>query len=185
MGLKLQVAINVSMDNLAALDFPDELAQQADSLRVTPEMVTIEVTESRMMRDLRAPLEVLTRLRLKGFRTSIDDFGTGHSSLAQLRDLPFDEIKVDRGFVHRAWQDTTARAIYGASLNLAQQLEMDLVAEGVEDRKDWDFLVRTGCTFAQGYFIGKPMPADNLPQWMSAWRGRHKVELQPSAGVES
>jgi EAL domain-containing protein (putative c-di-GMP-specific phosphodiesterase class I) len=184
-GLKLQVAINVSMDNLTALNFPDDLARQANLFRIMHEAIIIEVTESRLMHDLRAPLEVLTRLRLKGFRLSIDDFGTGHSSLAQLRDLPFDELKVDRGFVHRAWQDKAANAIYGASLNLAKQLEMDIVAEGVEDREDWDFLLRTGCELAQGYFIGRPMPGADLPIWMSDWHERHKVELHSSAGVGS
>lgn len=184
-GLKLQVAINVSMDNLTALDFPDQLARTASLFGIMPDAIIIEVTESRLMRDLRAPLEVLTRLRLKGFRLSIDDFGTGHSSLAQLRDLPFDELKVDRGFVHRAWQDKAARAIYGASLNLAQELEMDIVAEGVEDREDWDFLLQTGCELAQGYFIGRPMPGADLPKWISEWHERHRVELASSAGVDS
>ena len=171
-GLALRVAINVSMDNLASLDFPDFVASQAAAAGVSPEDVVFEVTESRLMKDLRTPLEVLARLRLKRFSLSIDDFGTGHSSLAQLRDFPFDELKVDRGFVHGAFADETLHAIYDASLGLARQLGMGIVAEGVEDRDDWDFLRRTGCAMAQGYFIAKPMPANALPAWIQAWEAR-------------
>ncbi len=176
-GLALRMSINVSMDNLASLDFPDFVAGQAAAAGVSPADVVLEVTESRLMKDLRTPLEVLARLRLKRFRLSIDDFGTGHSSLAQLRDFPFDEIKVDRGFVHGACEDETLRAIYEASLGLAKQLGMDIVAEGVEDLSDWDFLRRTGCGMAQGYFIAKPMPADALPGWIQAWAVRVREEF--------
>ena len=177
-GLALRVSINVSMDNLVSLDFPDFVAGQAAAAGVSPEDVVLEVTESRLMKDLRIPLDVLGRLRLKRFSLSIDDFGTGHSSLAQLRHFPFDELKVDRGFVHGAFQDETLRAIYDASLGLAKRLGMEIVAEGVEDRDDWDFLRRTGCDMAQGYFIARPMPADALPGWIQAWEVRVREELQ-------
>lgn len=168
-GLPLRVAINVSMDNLASLDFVEFVTAQAGLAGVAPQNVLLEVTESRLMRDLRTPLEILTRLRLKRFQLSIDDFGTGHSSLTQLRDIPFDELKIDRGFVHGAWCNETIRAIYDASLSLAKHLGMEVVAEGVEDQHDWDLLRHTGCDFAQGYFIARPMPAADLPGWLNAW----------------
>lgn len=171
-GLVLHVAINVSMDDLGSLDFVDYVATQAAAMGVSPQNVTLEVTESRLMQDQRIPLEVLTRLRLKRFRISIDDFGTGHSSLAQLRDIPFDELKIDRGFVHEAWTDETVRAIFDTSVMLAKQLEMSIVAEGVEDRADWDFVRRSGCNVAQGYFIAKPMPAENIRDWIEDWEER-------------
>ena len=171
-GLALRVAVNVSMDNLASLDFLDFVVGQAATAGVSPKHVVLEVTESRLMNDLRASLETLTRLRLKRFGLSIDDFGTGHSSLTQLHNIPFDELKVDQSFVHGAWSDATARAIYEASLNLAKQLHMDVVAEGVEDRADFNFVVRSGCQMAQGYFIAKPMPAADLRQWMEDWHER-------------
>lgn len=177
MGLQLRMAINVSMDNLASLDFPDFVAKQAATACVAPRNVTLEVTESRLMKDLRAPLEILTRLRLKRFSLSIDDFGTGHSSLSQLRDFPFDELKVDRSFVHGASQKETLRAIYDASLGLAIQLNMVSVAEGVEDRVDWDFLRQTECRMAQGYFIAQPMPAAELPDWIETWEKRVQEEF--------
>lgn len=177
-GLALRVAVNVSMDNLASLDFADFVTGQAAAAGVSPKHVVLEVTESRLMNDLRASLETLTRLRLKRFGLSIDDFGTGHSSLTQLHNIPFDELKVDRSFVHGAWSDATARAIYEASLSLAKQLHMDVVAEGVEDRADFNFVVRSGCQMAQGYFIAKPMPAADLRQWMEDWHERVE-ELLP------
>ena len=180
-GLMLRVAINISMDNLASLDFVDFVADLAAKAGVPPQGVVLEVTESRLMQDTRAPLEILTRLRLKRFRLSIDDFGTGHSSLAQLRDIPFDELKIDQGFVHHAWNNETLRAMYDASLALARQLNMEVVAEGVEDRDDWDLLQRTGCDLAQGAFISAPMPAADFSGWLEDWRERVRTELASPA----
>ena len=168
-GLHLRVAINISMDNLATLEFADYVADAAAAAGIAPDVIVLEVTESRLMTNLAAPLEILTRLRLKRFSLSIDDFGTGHSSLVQLRDIPFDELKVDRGFVHGAADNDTLCAIYSASLGLAKHLGMKSVAEGVEDRADWDFLRSTGCDLAQGYFIAKPMPAGEIPDWIITW----------------
>lgn len=171
-GLALRVAVNVSMDSLASLDFLDFVTGLAAKIGIPPQEIVLEVTESQLMGDARIPLEILTRLRLKRFRLSIDDFGTGHSSLAQLRDIPFDELKIDQGFVHRAWTVETLRAMYDASLALARQLGMEAVAEGVEDRDDWDLLLRTGCDLAQGAFISRPMLAADLPDWMTGWQKR-------------
>jgi EAL domain-containing protein (putative c-di-GMP-specific phosphodiesterase class I)/ActR/RegA family two-component response regulator len=171
-GLTLKVAINVSMDNLASLDFADFVAAQTAKAGVSPHSVVLEVTESRLMLDARAPLEILTRLRMKRFHLSIDDFGTGNSSMTQLRDIPFSELKIDQSFVHGAWANDTLKALFDSSLSLAKQLGMDTVAEGVEDRADWDFLRKTECQLAQGYFIAKPMPASELPGWMVGWQER-------------
>ncbi|MCF8150532.1 MAG: EAL domain-containing response regulator [Sulfuritalea sp.] len=175
-GLTLRVAINVSMDNLTSLSFADFVANSTAESGVPPFSIVLEVTESRLLTDLRVPLEVLTRLRLKRFRLSIDDFGTGHSSLAQLRDMPFDELKIDRGFVHGAHGHRTLRAIFESNLNLARQLDMEVVAEGVEDREDWDFLQRARCDLAQGYFIARPMPAAELVGWIESWETRLREE---------
>lgn len=169
-GLELRVAVNVSMHNLDSLDFLAFITDEAARHRIAPQNIILEVTESRLMQDVRAPLEILTRLRLRRFCLSIDDFGTGHSSFAQLRDIPFDELKIDRGFVHGAGTDPTVRAIFEASLGLARRLGLDVVAEGVEDGADWRVLVETGCKLAQGYYIGRPMPADALPAWMAQWQ---------------
>ena len=171
-GLHLRVAVNVSMDNLSSVAFADFVAEQATAAGVAPQDVILELTESRLMLDQRAPLEILTRLRLKRFHLSIDDFGTGHSSLTQLRDISFDELKIDRSFVHGAWRDESARSMYYVSLALGEQFGMQVVAEGVEDRDDWDLVQQTGCDLAQGYFIARPMPAQALPDWIQSWATR-------------
>ncbi len=171
-GIDIHVAINVSMDNLAAVEFPDRVAAEAKKEGVPLNRLELEVTESRLMRDPRAALDILTRLRLKRIGLSVDDFGTGYSSLAQLRDIPFDELKVDRGFVHGACYNPQLRGIFEASLGMAKHLGMRTVAEGVEDEADWEFLRLTGCDLAQGYFISKPMPAERLSAWLTAWEIR-------------
>jgi EAL domain-containing protein (putative c-di-GMP-specific phosphodiesterase class I) len=167
-GYHLPVAVNVSMDDLIALDFPDIAVSLAASVGVEPHLLTLEVTEGQVMRQLSTVLDVLSRLSLKRFRLAIDDFGTGHSSLAQLRDLPFDELKVDRSFVHGASTDGTRRAICSASLRMAHQLQMQVVGEGIENQDDWDFLAQLGCDVGQGHFIARPMPAASVVDWMGA-----------------
>ena len=172
-GLSLRVAVNVSMDNVRRLDFADYVASEVERHGLAPSDLILEVTESRLMQDAQNALDVLTRLRLKRFSLSIDDFGTGHSSLTQLRNIPFDELKIDQSFVHGAAQDGTRRAIFEASLNIARQLGMTSVAEGVEDAADWAYLQSAGCDLAQGYFIAKPMPGGALPTWRVDWQDRH------------
>jgi EAL domain-containing protein (putative c-di-GMP-specific phosphodiesterase class I)/DNA-binding NarL/FixJ family response regulator len=171
-GHHLPIAVNVSMDDLAALDFPDIAEALAASVGVDPRSLTLELTEGQVMGQLSTILDVLTRLSLKRFRLSIDDFGTGHSSLAQLRDLPFNELKVDRGFVHGASTDETRAAICGASLRMAHQLQMQVVGEGIEDQDDWNFLFQLGCDVGQGYFIARPMPAADVVAWIGLWGAR-------------
>ena len=171
-GHSLPIAVNISMDDLIALDFPDIAEALAASVGVDPQSLTLELTEGQVMRQLSTVLDVLTRLSLKRFRLSIDDFGTGHSSLAQLRDLPFNELKVDRGFVHGASTDGTRAAICSASLRMAHQLQLQVVGEGIEDQNDWNFLSQLGCDIGQGYFIARPMPAADVPGWISLWGAR-------------
>ncbi len=177
-GMPLRLAVNLSMDNLVSLSFLDEVMTLTTGAGVRPQNLIFEVTESRLMQDQRVSLEILTRLRLKRFCLSIDDFGTGNSSLTQLRDIPFDELKIDRSFVHRAWVNDTQRAIFDASLGLAKQLNMETVAEGVEDRADWNFLRQQGCDIAQGYFVAMPMPGERLPAWMAEWEERREQLMQ-------
>lgn len=179
-GIDLQVAVNVSMNTLTLLDFPERVMGLIEQAGVTPACLMLEITESQVPDNARAALEILTRLRLKRIGLSIDDFGTGHSSLAQLRDLPFDELKIDRGFVHGACRDASLRAIYETSLTMAQRLGMKAVAEGVEDQADWDFVRASGCDRAQGWFIARAMPAANLIAWLDTWEERRK-ELYASA----
>ena len=172
-GLGLVVAVNVSMTNLNALAFPETIAQAATEAGVPLESLVLEITESRFMEDPVGSLDILTRLRLKKTGLSIDDFGTGHSSLAQLRDIPFDEIKLDQSFIHGAAQDPALRAIVETTMDMARRLGLKTVAEGVEDRADWDFVRAAGCDVAQGYFVARPMSADALEGWVREWTVRY------------
>lgn len=172
MGLDTRLAVNVSMLNLQDVNFPDYVAGLAGATGVPVSNLMLEVTESRIMNDPLSSLDILTRLRLKGISLSIDDFGTGHSSLAHLRDVPFNELKIDRGFVHGAWKDKSLKAIFDASMSLAKQLGITTAAEGVEDRADWNFLRKAKCDLAQGNFIGNPMPGNQLPEWLADWQDR-------------
>lgn len=168
-GLHLHVAVNVSMDNLLKIEFANFVVSELERVGFPPADLILEVTESRLMTDRIAPLDILTRLRLKRVGLSIDDFGTGHSSLAQLRDLPFDELKIDRSFVHGADTNPTLRSIFEGSLNMANHLGMRVVGEGVEDIADWNFLRDSGCDLAQGYFVSRPLFADALVPWLKDW----------------
>lgn len=168
-GHSLQLAVNASMNNLERLDFPEFVEHAALAAGVAPSLLTLEITESQLMSNRQAALDILTRLRLKRVGLSIDDFGTGHSSLAQLRDIPFTELKIDRGFVHGAWRDSSLRSILSASLDMARKLGMKSVAEGVEDRADWNHLREAGCDVAQGWFVARAMPAEQLPDWLREW----------------
>jgi len=169
LGLRLTVAVNISTVNLSQLSLPDEIAAEVAAVGLKPGDLVLEVTESLLIRDLTAALEVLTRLRLKGFGLSIDDFGTGYSSMEQLQRIPFDELKIDRQFVCGAAQDPAARAILSSSIRLARTLGMAAVAEGIETEEDWECALRLGCDIAQGYFIARPLPVEILPNWAAAW----------------
>jgi EAL domain-containing protein (putative c-di-GMP-specific phosphodiesterase class I) len=171
-GMRLQMAVNVSMENLRSPGFASRVSALAGSTCALPQDIMLEITESRLMSSSTAPMESLVRLRLQRFGLSIDDFGTGHSSLAQLRDIPFTELKVDRGFVQGARNNQIIRPMLEASIGIAKRLGVKSVAEGVETEDDWHLLREIGCDLAQGYFIGRPMPAEQMPQWLESWTER-------------
>ncbi len=126
----------------------------------------LEVTESRLMADIAKPLEILTRLRMKGVGLSIDDYGTGASSMQQLKRIPFTELKIDREFVAGAPEDDEARAMLVSSVGLGKDLELPVVAEGVETQTEWDLVASLGVDVVQGYFVAKPMPGKEIAAWI-------------------
>lgn len=170
-GVDLKIAVNISMDSLHDLEFPNRLDQVVRDAGSDLSRMQLEVTESRLMENLVKPLETLLRLRLKKVSLSIDDFGTGHSNLTQLRDLPFDELKLDRSYVHSGTEDSRSQTILESSVEIAKKLGMTIVAEGVEDLDDWNRVERLGCDQVQGYFIARPMPGDEIPGWIASWHG--------------
>ena len=175
----LKVAINLSMENLKRLELPEFIVGLATDAGVDLSDIIFEVTETRLMTDIPAALEVLTRLRLKGVELSIDDFGTGYSTMEQLQRIPFTELKIDRMFVNQAEHDPTARTILDSTVVLAQKLEMFTVAEGVETQAQWDMVAEIGCDYAQGYFIARPMPGSDLPAWLGEWNSSGRDASDP------
>ena len=165
-------SVNVSSRQLLRHDLIHDIRTVLSRSSVARGTLKLELTESLVMENPEHAAQMLTRIRELGTGLSLDDFGTGHSSLAQLRDIAFDELKIDQGFVHGAWRDATTRAICEASLGLGRQLGIEVVAEGVRDRDDWNFVSRSGCDLAQGHFIGAAMPAGRLDDWMAAWEHR-------------
>lgn len=165
-GIDINVAINISMNNLRHLDFPDRLHDIVNNAGMDIKKLVIEITESQLVKDLGTCLDILTRLRLKGPTLSIDDFGTGYASMEHLKEMPFEELKIDRAFVNGACKDDTARAILESSIFLAKQLNMATVAEGVETSNDWDLVTALGCDVIQGYYIAPPMDIETFNNWI-------------------
>ena len=168
-GHDFKIAVNVSMDNLNRLDLPEIFHKIVTDAGVQTRHVVLEMTETRLMANLTLCLEILTRLRLKGFGLSIDDFGTGFSTMENLKQLPFSELKIDRAFVDGASNDAATRTILESSISLGKLFHLNLVAEGVETEQDWNLIATSGCDEVQGYYVAKPMPAEQLIAWKQQW----------------
>lgn len=170
-GHECPVSINLSSRNIYDLDFADRLSAECEAVGVSPSLVTLELTESAAMEDPRNGIDILTRLRIKGFRLSIDDFGTGYSSLVQLHRLPFSELKIDRSFVAECDTSRDALVITRTMVDLAHNLGLTTCAEGVESEEVMRLLEELGCDSLQGFHVAKPMGADKLPGWARERQG--------------
>lgn len=168
-GIHLQVSVNFSINTFLRENFLRFLLDTAQEFAVSPEQLMLEVTESQVTDNLTVCQEIMMRLRLKKFGLSIDDFGTGNSSLAQLKHIPFTELKIDRAFVHGAASNASARAILETSIELARKLDMHTVAEGGETAEDWKLVQSLGVDYFQGYFCAKPMAAGDLGNFLKTW----------------
>jgi len=171
-GMQLRVSVNVSMHNLDDTSAADRYQAIAQAASVDPHDVTLEITESAMMHEAAQVLNVLARLRLKGFGLSVDDFGTGWSSLSQLAQLPVTELKIDQGFINGAADNARNRAVVEASVELGRKLKLTTVAEGVRSVDEWQMLAELGCTRAQGELIGMAVPGEQLAAAIEKWRRR-------------
>jgi EAL domain-containing protein (putative c-di-GMP-specific phosphodiesterase class I)/FixJ family two-component response regulator len=163
------IAINLSAKSLVDHRLPERLQERCQFYGIDPKNVVLEVTETAAMADPAATVSLATRLRLKGFQLSIDDFGIGYSSLAQLARLPFSELKVDAAFVSEVRRSSESRKIVAAMVGLGHSLGMTVTAEGVGDSETLAFLRNAGCDFAQGYFIGRPVPPEALSGWQAPY----------------
>jgi diguanylate cyclase len=166
-GLRMRIAVNISGHQLRQDDLVDHLEAALRRHRVPAGRLTCEITESVAMEDTTTTRAAFERLRRAGLHVSIDDFGTGHSSLAALRRLPAAELKIDRAFVSDLASSEQARSIVAAVLKMAKTLGLRVVAEGVETEAQRDLLVEMGCDELQGYLFAKPMTAVALALWAS------------------
>ncbi len=165
-GRDMTVAVNLSARNLLEADLPETVAGLLADHGVPADRLILEITESAVMSDETHSLDVLVRLGELGVSLSIDDFGTGYSSLSRLRRLPVDEIKIDRSFVAHMDRERGDALIVQSTVELAHNLGLRVVAEGVETKAIWTALAELGCDYAQGYFLCRPMPPDALCAWL-------------------
>ncbi len=171
-GRRLEVAVNLSVRHLTDLELPRQV--EASLLRhgLPPELLTLEVTESTIMNDPSRAVLVLDGLRELGVRIAVDDYGTGYSSLAYLKRLAVDELKIDMSFVMGMRSDDSDAVIVRSTIELGHNLGLQLVAEGVEDAETWQLLLPLGCDVLQGYHISRPLPADRFWSWLPEWDRR-------------
>lgn len=174
-AMDITVAVNLSARSLHDLRLPGEIARMLDNAGIKPAMLVLEITESAVMSDPVDALEVLQILDNMGVSLSIDDFGTGYSSLSYLSRLPVDEIKIDKSFVLKMLLENQAAVIVRSTIELGHNLGKKVVAEGIETEEVWNLLAALGCDTAQGYYISKPLPADQLMPWLreSQWKLRN------------
>ena len=165
-GMPLGVAINISIRNLLDAHFPELVRTLLDKWDIDPAMLELEITESTVLSDPVRTKRVLDKLSAMGIVLSIDDFGTGYSSLSYLSQLPVNEIKIDRSFVMNMAACDNDAVIVRSTIDLARNLGLKVVAEGVETEQAWEELSELGCTMAQGYYLSRPVPAAQLTEWM-------------------
>jgi diguanylate cyclase (GGDEF)-like protein len=169
-GRQLTAAVNLSASSLVDSDLPAQVASMLAARGVPPQALQLEITEDFLMGDRDRARSILSLLRESGVQISIDDFGTGYSSLSYLRDLPIDELKLDRSFIFPMADDARAAALVASTIALAHSLNLRMVAEGVETEVAYSELQRLGCDQAQGYFMSRPVPAAELDHWLESRR---------------
>jgi len=168
-GHSLHVSVNLAAGMLGQPDLAARLGGIVERLEVPPERLIFEITESSALSDVATSVSNLARLRLRGFGLSLDDFGTGFSSIQHLSQIPFTEIKIDRSFVDRALEQEYVRSIVESSLDMGRRLALSTTAEGVESVAQWRYLRKLGCELAQGYAIARPIPRAHILEWLRGW----------------
>lgn len=171
LGLNLKCAVNLAPSLVRDLDFPDRVARMVVDFGVDISQLSLELTETATMQDPTASMDILTRLRVKGIGLSLDDFGTGFSSLTRLYQMPFDEMKIDKSLVMNMPRSREANTIVGSLIELGHNLGLRICAEGVESRAALDLLGVLRCDRCQGYFISRALPPGDIPAFVNSWNG--------------
>ncbi|HKP61273.1 MAG TPA: GGDEF domain-containing response regulator [Polyangiales bacterium] len=182
-GLDLNIAVNLSAKNLQSSDLTEHLGRLLSASGIHPERLVLEVTESAIMSDEPRAQEILRKLHAQGIEIAIDDFGTGYSSFANLRRLPVSEIKIDKSFVMGMSASNEDRIIVDSIIELGHKLGLHVVAEGVETHSTWTALGDLHCDLAQGYFLSRPLPANDVLQWTRAFVGPRADRAGSHSGV--
>jgi diguanylate cyclase (GGDEF)-like protein len=177
----LSLSVNLSTRDLLDTELPQKFEALLAKHRVSPRSFCLEITESAIMDDPVRALVTLERLNAMGFKLSIDDFGTGYSSLAYLKRLPVDELKIDQSFVRNMQSDADDAMIVRSTIDLAHNLGIMVVAEGVENAQVWDMLRTLHCDQAQGYHMGRPMPIPEFRGWAARWRASRRLHSMDSS----
>ncbi len=183
-GINIKIAINVTSDILEDVGFPNYMLTELNLAGIDRSRYIFEVTEAGVLDANANTMEVLARLRIKDIDISIDDFGTGFSNIEQLKKFPYSELKIDQSFISNGLTDTFADASVKASVVLGRELNMRLVAEGVETREQWDYVADQGIDQIQGYFIARPMPAADFQSWYQDCGGVFDIGERDLSGVD-
>jgi EAL domain-containing protein (putative c-di-GMP-specific phosphodiesterase class I) len=170
-GMKIKIAVNLSAHVLHDTEFPTQLRTLLKTMDVPADALMCEITESSIMGDLALASQNLNQLQSLGLSFSIDDFGTGYSSLAYLKNLPVEELKIDKSFTQNMLSNDKDAAIVRSTIELSHNLGLRVVAEGVENEEVLQALRVLGCDVAQGYYISHPIPGSKIPDWLkeSSW----------------
>jgi len=174
-NIPLGVAVNLSALSLQDSSVINVISEALSDWKVSPSLLSLELTETAVMTDPQQALEILSELDTMGVKLSVDDFGTGYSSLSYLKRLPVDEIKIDRSFVMDMLNNKNDEAIVKSTIDLAHNMSLKVIAEGIEDKETYECLKKMGCDMGQGYFMGRPVNNNDLTQWMvdSPWGIKH------------
>lgn len=176
-GLRLSLAVNLSTRDLNNMQLPAQIEHLLSSHGLEAKALKLEITEGSLMQDPERAELVVKKLAAMGLHLAIDDFGTGYSSLAYLRQLPVQELKIDRSFVMFMDKNSGDASIVKSTIDLAHNLGLMVVAEGIENEYVLNQLARLGCNEGQGYFIGKPMPEKDFSIWLQRWEGQNEIEI--------
>jgi EAL domain-containing protein (putative c-di-GMP-specific phosphodiesterase class I) len=171
-GELLRLSINASMHSLHDLEFPDALVTLARKYDFPVEMIAVEITESGLMSELSRTLDVLTRLRMKNFQLSIDDFGSGYAMMRQLQNVPATELKIDKSIVEKMHLNDSDRVMVEKIVEMGHELKMNVIAEGVMTQEQFQMLRTKGCDGAQGYWFSYPLPAEAMKRWLTTYELR-------------
>jgi EAL domain-containing protein (putative c-di-GMP-specific phosphodiesterase class I) len=171
-GIGPMLSLNASVYSLRDLKFPDILLSVAEKHGISPGNVTIEITETGLIKELSKALDILTRLRMNQVKLSIDDFGTGYAMMQQLQNIPATELKIDKSLVENMQSNQRDRIMVQKTIEMGHELGLHVIAEGVETREQLDLLRQDGCDSVQGYLFSRPLPAKDLVSWLDSYRSQ-------------